>query len=586
MGNNIVTTILGTGRIKLVKWTDDTLKAFNPPAGINGPIPGAASSLSSNQVGALASAALLKALSEYEKLSSYAIGRSGDTFYCEYTHKITVNGKTQDQIECVKYEANTGSIQANIVKEVLGEKEFSKYIFSDTDGDGIAIIIALMPLLLTNQEAFDTFNKIEMMLSNPSTADADFFKSIAVLTDNFSARTDIGYSGADPIKIVNTNSISLLTENMAASCFVDTVLSGTFKVLGNGKKHGTAAPSGDKLNGMFKFDNIDYPVAPAMLGTSYLPPEEIMDALEDIRLSNNNLKKIRTFLIRGPVGSGKTAGAYAIAAATGKPYVTLVGGPDTSAETTFGSFAPRTRNESVADIPTFEEMQLEPEESYFRLTGHTLADGQATDIGELFTLSLNKAQEAVSKDTQFDFIESDIILGLKNGWCVEIQEIDKITNPGVLTQLNNLIEFGYVKLPNGEVVYRHEDSVLIFTMNTECVASRPIDQSVISRCDEVIDLETPTMEELVKRAMVRTGCIDKPLAVELATRVLRVSEFCKEQGITDGSCGFRELISWLTVCMAGRDPEETQDRFLIQKATASKEDQANIRSMLEGSPLN
>lgn len=586
MANNIISTILGTGRIKLVKWTDDALKAFNPPSGINSPIPGAASSLSSNQVGAIASAALLKALTVFSTDNACAIGTSGETVYCEYQRKIIVNGKSTEQIDCVKYDIDTGNLQACIVREVLGEKEYSKYIFSDTDGDGIAIILALLPCFIQGTEAEDILGQVDAQIKDPSTADADFFKKIAILTDNFIARTESGYTGENPIKIGNSNSISFLTENIAASSFIDSVLGGTFKILGNGKKAGGPVPSGDKLNGMYAFGNLNYPIAPAMLGKSYLPPEEIMDALEDIKVANGNLKKIRTLLIRGPVGSGKTAGAYAIAAATGKPYVTLVGGPDTSAETTFGSFAPRTRNESVADIPTFEEMQLEPEESYFRLTGHTLADGQTTDIGELFTLSLNKAQEAVSKDTQFDFIESDIILGLKNGWCVEIQEIDKITNPGVLTQLNNLIEFGYVKLPNGEVVYRHEDSVLVFTMNTECVASRPIDQSVISRCDEVIDLETPTMEELVKRAMVRTGCIDKQLAIELATRVLRVSEFCKDQGITDGSCGFRELISWLSVCMAGRDPEDTQDRFLIQKATANKEDQANIRSMLEGSPLN
>lgn len=597
MENRLMTTLLDLGRNKKVGWNDPMFADLHmEPEHIkllSGIVPGAASTYSTNPVGCAMSASLLKAMMlrhQRDKSTSMGetIGASDSTYYVELRRTESINGSLVKTTAAVKWNVKTGAVNGNVNRKISGEMECSKYILGKDAEDGVAVLLAVLPELLCDAEFKSHYDLLGDCLDDLSnvTNFEDFAKILATLTSNVLGRTDSDYQGPNKITF-RDSAIAMWSEKSMKDTTVETRDNELpdFELIGSGE--GTKARAffdGMRLNDAYKFGEANYSIEPARLTASYLPPKEIIDFLEDMKMTNANEKKMRTLLLRGDVGSGKSVGSFAIAAATGKPYVTLVGGPDTSAETTFGSFAPRTKKETIKDIPTYEEMVYEPEDAYFRLTGKKLKDGEKTDLGELFTLSLQKAQDCVSEDTQFDFVYSDIILGLMNGWCVEVQEIDKITNPGVLTQLNNLIEFGYVKLPNGEVVYRHKDSILIFTMNTDCVASRPIDQSIISRCDEVIDLQTPEENELVKRAMSRTGCQDAELAKSLTHKVMKIGEFCKEQGITDGSCGFRELISWLSVCMAGRSPEETIGRFIVQKATSNKDDQASIYTMLEGMP--
>lgn len=598
MENKYIGTLLDvTRRTKHIGWDDEAFKALHMELEdvkyTTGVIPGAASVHSLNPVGCKASTTLLKALMLYhQKDKGISIGTlpGSEIYVAEYRKMINLNGSLIQTTSCIKWDTATGVLSGCTNKDVAGQNDCEKYVVGNGYEDGVAVLFCMMTELMLDEEFRAKYDLMGDALDDLSkvTSFSGFASNLAVLTSNIIARTDSEFCGERKIAL-RDNPIAMWSESAMKGTVVarkDDEFS-SFKLIGSESQGASGAfIDGLALNDAYKFGEAVYSCEPARLQKSYLPPKEIIEFLEDMKMTNENEKKMRTLLLRGDVGSGKSVGSVAIAAATGKPYVTLVGGPDTSSETTFGSFAPRTKKETIKDIPTYEEMVYEPEESYKRLTGKELKNGENTDLGELFTLSLQKAQDCVSEDTQFDFVYSDIILGLMNGWCVEVQEIDKITNPGVLTQLNNLIEFGYVKLPNGEVVYRHKDSILIFTMNLDCVASRPIDQSIISRCDEVIDLQTPSEDELVKRAMVRTGCQDKDLARALTHRMLKISEFCKEQGITDGSCGFRELISWLSVCMAGRSPEETIGRFIVQKATSSKEDQASIYTMLEGMPTD
>ena len=89
-----------------------------------------------------------------------------------------------------------------------------------------------------------------------------------------------------------------------------------------------------------------------------------------------------------------------------------------------------------------------------------------------------------------------------------------------------------------------------------------MNQSVISRMNLVIDLDEPDEDTQVERAMAVTGCKDAK-TVRLMTRIVKsMAVYCRENLITDGCCGMRELISWVQSYMVCGDIREAATRCL------------------------
>lgn len=72
-----------------------------------------------------------------------------------------------------------------------------------------------------------------------------------------------------------------------------------------------------------------------------------------------------------------------------------------------------------------------------------------------------------------------------------------------------------------------------------------MNQSVISRMNLIMDMDEPDVDTLTERTMKVTGCTDKSAVADMAASIQEISERCRETMITDGSCGVRELISWV-----------------------------------------
>ena len=117
-----------------------------------------------------------------------------------------------------------------------------------------------------------------------------------------------------------------------------------------------------------------------------------------------------------------------------------------------------------------------------------------------------------------------------------------IEKPGTLTRLNSLFDDGAVTdLVNGEQIRRNPDTIVIMTTNLDYVGCQNFNQSVLSRMNLIQPKEALTEEEMVKRAMKRTGFKNKELLSFMAATVCKIHEYLIEQDITDGVCGYREL---------------------------------------------
>jgi len=155
--------------------------------------------------------------------------------------------------------------------------------------------------------------------------------------------------------------------------------------------------------------------------------------------------------------------------------------------------------------------------------------------------------------------------------------------PGVLVGLNSLLEQeGSITLPTGEIIKRHPDAVVIVTTNITYEGCRSINQSVTDRMNLIADIELPSPEVMVQRAMSITGADDEMQISSMVKVVNDMADFCRKNNITDGSVGMRSLIDWIISAEITEDPYASALITVVSRATSNEEDQSSIiTSVLE-----
>lgn len=158
-----------------------------------------------------------------------------------------------------------------------------------------------------------------------------------------------------------------------------------------------------------------------------------------------------------------------------------------------------------------------------------------------------------------------------------LSQSSTIIQPGVLVGLNSLLEqTGSITLPTGEIITRHPDAVVVVTTNTSYEGCRGLNQSVIDRMSLVRDVELPTPEVMVQRAMAVTGETDEYKVSQMVQVVNDLADYCRKNSITDGSYGMRSLIDWIISTEITGDVYESAKYTIISKATADELDREAI----------
>lgn len=211
-----------------------------------------------------------------------------------------------------------------------------------------------------------------------------------------------------------------------------------------------------------------------------------------------------------------------------------------------------------------------------------------TVYAEMQTASLGKMLKALSASEkedpnkpQFKHILAPYIKAMVNGYMVELQEISRIRDSGVLVSINEMDHPGaLIQLMNGAVARRHKKAICAYSDNVGYSSCRAIDQSVIRRFAFVLDSYELTKEQLLDRVRRNTGCKDESL-MELAYNLWeKVDSFCKQNSITEGSVSATELERFVQAVMYdGPDSiRENLDSCIISKASSDIEDQRQIRT--------
>lgn len=496
-----------------------------------------------------------------------------------------------EKTECAVYNPFNGSVMASIYNH--GNME--DY---DCDKEDMSLLIlSLMEVILSDNEAKVAYDSISTFLSFPKEIKdwSDFSNQIGIISDNIVSRLKIQgktYSIENNFSTITSVSKIPLNSFLSKTFEIETEFAGRIRAFKGQKMMAIKETDPEKFNGAYKFSNTVYKEnMVAKISDSYYVPESILEICKLIKSSTNISPAFRDVLLYGDSGSGKTAGSYAIAAGLGMPYVTYTCHPQTDNFDLIGQFVPATGSgDSISikewlitnHLPTVEDVYSNPKETYKELTGRKRVSSVDTSevISELFKKMLEKTQGTGSKK-DFVFVPSEIIEALKNGYLCEIQEPTVILNEGVLVGLNAILAGGYIRLANGERVYRHPDSVIVFTTNSSDYAGYgKMSNSVLSRCSLVYKMDTPSIDEMVVRAMKKTGFSDQTLVTKMATCIVDIADKIKDSGVKDGVTGFRELINWISAYRVLNDIKKAAYPAVINKSTFDVELKDEVEDLI------
>lgn len=531
-----------------------------------------------------------------------------------------------DAYHLVVHDSNTGSLMASVYDSNM--ETFENYTLNSSGRDGAAVMMALFPMLMQDDEFKENFEAYQDELNAGYPHMDKATEYMALMCDNAYRRIKddscVAHIKVNVDKAGNLMRVSQ-THLDSGSFTPTTVLAGEFKIFAQTGPaqiySATETIDHADFEGQYVLNKRTFSPQEAMLIPKlpewYIIPKEVVDICKHAKATTGKSMQMRNFLLRGPAGTGKTMGAKAIAAGLGLPYMKYTCSANTEIFDFVGMIFPDSADESTGSaqldaeretlmqmgginyanvsklmkLPDLDDMDYDPAGVYMALTG---VENAAATSQDCMSIVLDRVTEKVrelsrtvedksSSGQTYRYVETDFIKALKHGYVIEIQEPSTIVQPGVLVGLNSLLEqSGSITLPTGEVIRRHPDAVVVVTTNTSYEGCRGMNQSVLDRMSLIRDVELPSPEVMAQRAMSVTGATDEYEVSKMVQVVNDLAEYCRKNSITDGSYGMRSLIDWIISSEITGDVYESALYTIISKATADELDrEALISTVLE-----
>lgn len=530
-----------------------------------------------------------------------------------------------DAYHLVVYDSNTGSLMASVYDSNM--ETFENYTLNSSGRDGAAVMMALFPMLMQDDEFKEIFEDYQDELNAGYPHMDKATEYMALMCDNAYRRIKddscVAHIKVNVDKAGNLMRVSQ-THLDSGSFTPTTVLAGEFKIFAQTGPaqiySATETIDHADFEGQYVLNKRTFTPQETMLIPKlpewYIIPKEVVNICKHAKATTGKSMQMRNFLLRGPAGTGKTMGAKAIAAGLGLPYMKYTCSANTEIFDFVGMIFPDSEDSTgsaqldaeretliqmgginyanvskLMKLPDLDDMDYDPAGVYMALTG---VENAAATSQDCMSIVLDRVTEKVrelsktvkdknSSGQTYRYVETDFVKALKHGYVIEIQEPSTIVQPGVLVGLNSLLEqSGSITLPTGEVIQRHPDAVVVVTTNTSYEGCRGMNQSVLDRMSLVRDVELPSPEVMAQRAMSVTGATDEYEVSKMVQVVNDLAEYCRKNSITDGSYGMRSLIDWIISSEITGDVYESALYTIISKATADELDrEALISTVLE-----
>lgn len=292
------------------------------------------------------------------------------------------------------------------------------------------------------------------------------------------------------------------------------------------------------------------------------------EVLESLHHTQKTNLPANTILLYGPPGTGKSQIVKQLGEIRQQPVVEWIGSGDSDTYSAMAELAPYVVNTDYSDFDA-QSAWLDPEGEYEAITGKDGTGRSFQDCAEAY-FEIKAAKQKNSTAYQMNY--SAITQAIRYGYIVEIQEAN-MPKADVFSVLNKAMETinPYVVMPiTNEIVPRHPDCVIIYTINPDAIGTKEMNQAVKSRAAEhyaVLDL---TDKEMVERAIAMTGEKDRRKVERMAKIYCLIREKARDAGYGDG-VDFRGFANWVNLSKY-QDPYQKCITTVINKITHTDED--------------
>jgi len=519
-----------------------------------------------------------------------AVGQAGDLYLAELE---LPDGSRQ----IAAYNSKTQNIEAATV--TLSGRYLDYSLTDKSQECGMILFLALLPLLLQDEEAAEAFRTFSKLYAKDEFTD-ETGNAISKLSDNIYRRITLGLF---EVKIPPGGNVRFMSQTKikTGAYAPDAIIGGEFAVfLEKSVSTITTSISIEEARALYKEFNegrqwteeeqMLYAASVARIEDNAPVSKEALRMAKYITASSCHKNPIRNFFWRGETGFGKSYGCEELAAILGMPLLRITCTPEMETSDFLCRYVPDSTSSPKLQAyehmqqPSLEEIFYDPVTAYKKITGKYWEEvTPEICFNALIEAELaRKLQEHSSVNTpRFKLVLAEYIKALIKGYIIEVQEVSIISKSGVLAGLNEYNRPGSViTLLDGTQVTRHPNAIVIFTDNVSYEGCRPIHQSVIARNFAAFDSYDMEKPDVIKRIKAMTDVDDDVLLEDMYDIWFTIRQYCKDNQILDGAVSIRELANWVEAVnimgLAGNELRETCIETVVAKATAIEEEKEQI----------
>ncbi|MBR0420246.1 MAG: hypothetical protein IJI66_13885 [Erysipelotrichaceae bacterium] len=309
-----------------------------------------------------------------------------------------------------------------------------------------------------------------------------------------------------------------------------------------------------------------------------VPDPDVITKARLLKGSTLSPRPFRNIKWVGETGTGKSTAAQILAQMLNLPYTFLTFNPDTILSDLYVNILPSNKKTNVdmsKAAAILETAVFNPGDAWKQLTGEDKEVSTKDVLSKLISDSLEN-------ESEFMYVESPLVQAFRFGWLVELQETNLASKPGVLGGLNAALDdLQTINLPDGEVVKRHKDCVVVMTENEGYEGTRRSNQAVDSRMTLKGKFVLPEKEELALRISQNSGLKDMKVIEKMIDVMYAIRKVRNENGETNGACSVREVQSWAQATDILGDPYEAAMNTIVPSAYRDEELFPAIKEALE-----